>query len=63
MLDDYLETMARRPFGDGEADCILTVADWIVLRGHPDPAESYRGRYSTALGRERLLRRLGGLLA
>lgn len=63
MLDAFLETMACRPFDDGKTDCILTVADWIVLNGHPDPAEPYRGRYSTALGRERLQRRLGGLRA
>lgn len=55
--------MAASPFKDGKADCVLTVADWIVERGFPDPAEPYRGRYRTALGRERLLRRNGGLEA
>lgn len=63
MLDAFLEDMARRPFVDGEADCVLTVADWVVANGHPDPAAPFRGRYRTALGRERIVRREGGLLA
>ena len=63
MLEQFLEDMARRPFRDGAADCILTVADWIVLNGHPDPAAPFRGRYRTALGRERIVRREGGMLS
>lgn len=64
MLDAFLEDMARRPFVDGAADCALTVADWVALAtGCADPADHLRGRYRTALGRERLLRRLGGLEA
>nr|WP_314431402.1 hypothetical protein [uncultured Brevundimonas sp.] len=63
-LDAFLEVMARRPFVDGRHDCALTVAEWVtVATGCPDPAAHLRGRYSTALGRERLLRRLGGLEA
>ncbi|MNQ28497.1 hypothetical protein D3C85_417900 [compost metagenome] len=62
MLDAFLEEMARRPFVDGRHDCALTVAEWVSLAtGCPDPAGHLRGRYSTPLGRERLLRRLGGL--
>ena len=60
-LDQFLETVAANPFSDGERDCILTVADWVQAKGHPDPAEPFRGTYSTALGRERLLIRLGGI--
>jgi len=63
MLSTFLEDLARQPFVDGAADCVLSVADWIVLKGHPDPAEPYRGRYRTALGRQRLIRRSGGLMA
>lgn len=63
MLERFLDDMARRPFADGTADCILTVADWVVLNGKPDPAAPYRGRYRTALGRERIVRREGGMLA
>jgi len=64
MLDAFLEEMARRPFVDGRHDCALTVAEWVAFAtGCPDPAAHLRGRYSTPLGRERLLRRLGGLEA
>lgn len=63
-LDDFLEQMAARPFIDGTFDCALTLADWaMAATGCPDPAAHLRGRYSTSLGRERLLRRLGGLEA
>ncbi len=62
MLDVFLETMAASPFEDGRSDCALTVADWtMTATGCPDPAAHLRGRYRTALGRERLLRGLGGL--
>ena len=64
MLDAFLETVAASPFADGERDCALTVADWVgAATGSPDPAAHLRGRYRTALGRERLLKRLGGLEA
>lgn len=64
MLEQFLETMAATPFVDGKADCALTIADWVmVARGCPDPAHDLRGQYSTALGRERLLKRRGGLKA
>ena len=64
MLDAFLERMAAAPFVDGKADCALTVADWVmVATGCDDPAAELRGRYSTALGRERVLKRKGGLHA
>lgn len=62
-LDAFLERMAATPFEDGVCDCVLNVADWIVACGYRDPAEPYRGRYRTPLGRERLLKRHGGLQA
>lgn len=61
MLDDFLERMAATPFVDGATDCVLTPADWVIENAWPDPAADLRGRYRTALGRERLLRRLGGI--
>lgn len=64
MLADFLDTMAASPFEDGAADCGLTVADWVmVATGCPDPAHDVRGRYRTAMGRERMVRRAGGLVA
>lgn len=62
-LGRFLERMTSEPFVDGATDCILTVSDWIVINGHLDPAEPFRGRYRNALGRERIVRREGGLLA
>lgn len=64
MLDAFLEQMAATPFVDGETDCALTCADWVMLAtGCADPAQHLRGQYASALQRERLLRRLGGLEA
>ncbi len=62
-LGDFLERMTIEPFVDGASDCILTVADWIVLNGHPDPAEPYRGRYSTARERRKLIAEACGIHA
>jgi len=59
----FLERMTVEPFEDGVSDCILTVADWIVLNGYPDPAEPYRGRYSTARERRKLIVEAGGIHA
>lgn len=64
MLAAFLDTMAASPFEDGAADCGLTVADWVMVATDcPDPAHDVRGRYRTALGRERMVRRAGGLVA
>lgn len=62
MLDAFLERIAATPFVDGQSDCALTIADWVILAtGCPDPADHLRGQYDSPLQRERLLRRLGGL--
>lgn len=64
MLEVFLERIACRTFDDGTADCGLALADWVMeARGCTDPAAHLRGRYSTPLGRHRLLRRLGGMEA
>ncbi|WP_341020666.1 DUF6950 family protein [Brevundimonas diminuta] len=62
-LGAFLERMTAERFVDGTSDCILTVADWIVLNGYPDPAEPYRGRYSTARERRRLIAEACGIHA
>lgn len=62
-LGAFLERMTVERFVDGASDCILTVADWIVLNGHPDPAEPYRGRYSTARERGKLIAEACGIQA
>ena len=64
MLNAFLEAVAATPFVDGQSDCALTIADWVIVAtGCPDPALHLRGQYDSALQRERLLRRLGGLEA
>lgn len=62
-LGAFLERMTVEPFADGAYDCILTVADWIVMNGHPDPAASYRGRYSTVRQRRKLIAEACGIHA
>lgn len=63
MLDQFLEAATARTFRDGEWDCQLFPAEWVRLVTGVDPAKEWRGRYSTALGRERILKREGGPLA
>lgn len=63
MLGAFLEGVAAERFDDGRRDCGLTDADWVLAATGVDPAAHLRGRYSNAFGRERLLRRLGGLEA
>ena len=62
MLDAFLEEATARTFRDGEWDCQLFPAAWVLRITGLDPASEWRGRYSTALGRERILRREGGPL-
>lgn len=60
-LRAYLEDGLSRPFRWGVDDCILWPADWAVMLGRPDPAAKFRGRYRTAIGARRIIKRHGGL--
>lgn len=62
-LGAYLELAAATPPGWGTFDCLLYPAGWVRLVTGLDPAAGWRGRYRTAIGAARLLRREGGLLA
>lgn len=62
-LPAFLDRTWRTPFAWGKLDCILFLADWSIERLATDPAAAYRGRYSTAAGAERIIRRAGGLTA
>lgn len=55
--------MGRATFVWGECDCSLVMADWCRKMRGVDPAASLRGRYSTARGAVRHVRRLGGFEA
>jgi hypothetical protein len=46
-LEDFCECTNSQPFVWGQSDCSLLIADWAVENGHPDPAASWRGSYST----------------
>jgi len=62
-LAAFISALATHPMVWGQSDCVMMAADWIRSRGHPDPAEPYRGRYKTELGCARLLTKAGGVLA
>jgi hypothetical protein len=62
-LATFLAEAGRIPFSWGERDCLLFLADWVRVRHGVDPAAHLRGRYHTALGCRRILRREGGPLS
>lgn len=60
----YLSWAARQPKAWGEFDCLQGfVSEWVRRQRGGDPAAAWRGRYRTAFGCDRLLRREGGLAA
>lgn len=62
-LHDYIASRRDTPFAWGRHDCALFAADWVQALTGADPAEGLRGRYRTALGAARLIKREGGLEA
>lgn len=61
-LASFLAAASRTPFAWGSHDCCLWIADWLRAKGYADPAAKFRGRYRTALGAHRLLKRHNGVL-
>ncbi|MFB9772112.1 DUF6950 family protein [Sphingomonas yabuuchiae] len=59
-LAAYLESHRLRPFAWGDHDCCLFCAGAVESMTGVDPMPEFRGRYSTAIGAERALRRYGG---
>lgn len=55
----YLAASARTPFAEGRHDCALFAAAAILAMTGEDPAQDFRGRYSTTRGGLRVLRRAG----
>ncbi len=58
-LHDHLAHCADRAFAWGEHDCALFSADAVLAMTDVDLAAAYRGRYRTAIGSVRALRRYG----
>jgi hypothetical protein len=57
-----LRDLARRPFRYGQTDCVLVLADWLLICGrNRDPAEGYRGAYADEDGYRAILAPAGGL--
>ncbi|NIF15624.1 hypothetical protein [Pantoea sp. Cy-639] len=61
-LANTIKAATERPFSWGEFDCCLFAADCAVAVCKTDPAELYRGRYTTETGAKRLLKKVHGSL-
>lgn len=59
-LFDYIKAARKRPFSWGEFDCCLFAADVIEILTGIDPAVDFRGRYETAAGALRVMKKEGG---
>lgn len=46
-LSEFMRRHAQRPWKWGETDCSLTLADWAIENGYPDPAAMWRGAYTS----------------
>lgn len=63
-LAAYLEALRLRRFAWGEHDCCTFAAGAVAAMTAVDPMAEFRGRYTTAIGSARALRRYGaGTLA
>lgn len=67
VLTSWLEETTSMRWGwgglGGGKDCALWMADYVGRVRRNDPGAAFRGRYSTRLGCEKLLKREGGLVA
>lgn len=62
-LSAFLDEAAGWSHAWGEHDSMLLIADWMVRATGRDPAAAWRGRYRTALGARRIIKREGGKTA
>lgn len=58
-LAAYLEPLRTRPFAWGEHDCCTFVAGAVEAMTGADPIPEFRGRYSSAAGSTKALKRYG----
>jgi len=62
-LAEFLRDGASRPFRWGACDCCTWVCSWVLARRGVDPSAPWRGRYRTARGALRNIRRGGDFVA
>jgi hypothetical protein len=62
-LERFIAAAGSRPWAWGERDCCLTLADWVIAAGHPDPAPHLRGAYRDEAECRALVAAGGGLVA
>lgn len=60
-LPEFFARAGLTPWAYGRHDCCLWLADWVLEQRGIDPAADLRGRYSTARGCARILKRAGGV--
>ncbi|MCK7458509.1 DUF6950 family protein [Idiomarina aminovorans] len=58
-LANFLLKTRKTPFKWGENDCCLFAANAIIAMGGQDVAEDVRGRYKTAIGAHRIMKKFG----
>ncbi|MEN2980854.1 hypothetical protein P7L78_21925 [Tistrella bauzanensis] len=63
LLTDWIRGGAAAGWAWGALDCSIWAADWVRIVRGADPAAAWRGRYRTARGCARLIRRHPGGLA
>jgi hypothetical protein len=61
IVDQTLRRWRQEPFAWGSDDCMLSIGDYIALRGGLDVTGRFRGTYSTVTGAMRHVRRAGGI--
>lgn len=58
-LQEFIKERQSEPFQWGSNDCALFMCDWVKTRTDEDKASEFRGRYKTAMGSLRALKKLG----
>ena len=61
-LDTFFAASAARPWKWSRVDCAMTLADWAIYNGHPDPFADYRGAYDSEAAFRALVVARGGTL-
>lgn len=62
-LATFVHDKSHQSFEWGVNDCALFAADWVKILTDKDPAEAFRGRYSTAREAVDIIQEQGGLEA